>query len=36
MSSGGEPLRFRAPMTGHLPRRSLLPPKPSGAIMKRT
>ena len=36
MGTVGLPPRFRAAMTGHLPRRSLLPSKPSGAIMKRT
>jgi hypothetical protein len=36
MGIGSLPPRFRAAMTGHLPRKRLLPPPPSGAIMKRT
>ena len=36
MGIGRLPPRFRAVMIGHLPRKRLLPPPPSGAIMKRT
>jgi hypothetical protein len=36
MGIGRLPRRFRAAMIGYLPRKRLLPPPPSGAIMKRT
>jgi len=36
MGIGQLPPRFRAAMIGHLPRKRLLPPPPSGAIMMRT